>query len=57
MRSELTRLDCPFGSDDCPKQEKIEESMKNIRADIDTIKRTLYVMCGILIMLSGVTII
>mgnify|MGYP000927942066 CR=1 FL=1 len=60
MPSELTilpREGCPYQDMDCPKIEDVETELKNVVDDIAAMKRTLYIICGILIAYLGVSII
>ena len=61
MRSVSTpsrlRDGCPYQDEDCPKIEDVKTKVENLVDDIATMKRTLYIICGILIAYLGVSII
>lgn len=57
MGNQRAMKGCPYGADGCPKIEDLEQEVKDTRAMIYRMMRTLYLIAGILTVNLGITII
>lgn len=57
MGNKGTMKGCPYGADGCPKIEDLEQELKDTRAMVYRMMRTLYLIAGILTVNLGIAII
>lgn len=48
--------DCPFGSCDCPKVDRIEQSIERMDATLATLTRLVYILAGAICVELGVIV-
>lgn len=47
---------CPYGAEDCPKLKALYSDISALKAEVSDLKRAIYIMCGILLINGGLSV-